>query len=200
MRNHQIFFNNAAKNWDKKYYNPELKIFLKQFVKKFGLDNCENILDVGTGTGILIPFLVEFLDPKGQITAIDYAKSMVNIWKNKYDKFSNVSITIADVDNLPFSEASFNAITCFGLFPHLENKKDSLQEFNRVLKSKGKLIISHALSRRELRNMHMNTNSVVTNDVLPNKNEMCNLLNLTDFTQIQIIDKKGSYLCISTKK
>ncbi len=200
MRKRQAFFNQAAENWDIKHYNPKLQLFLDQFVQSFEIMQGDHLLDVGTGTGILIPYLLQLLGPKGDITAVDYARGMVNIWKNKCTHLPNVIITNATAENLPFSDNFFNMITCFGLFPHLDNKKNSLQEFNRVLKPKGKLIISHALSSTELRNIHMNTNSVVAKDVLPNKTEMCYILSETDFTEIQIIDKKGSYLCTSTKK
>lgn len=200
MRKRQAFFNQAAENWDKEYISPKLQVFLKQFVQSFGILAEEHVLDVGTGTGILIPFLLEIVGSKGHIKAVDYAKSMVDICKNKYSHLPNVSIQVANVENLPFPDALFDAVTCFGLFPHLDNKKVALQQFYRVLKSKGKLIIAHALSSEEVKTIHKkNAHPAVANDVLPNKNEMWNLLNQADFTRIQIIDKKGSYLCTSIK-
>ena len=200
MKKRQAFFNQAAENWDKEHKSPKLQAFLKQFVQSFGILAGQHVLDVGTGTGILIPFLLESVGSKGHITAVDYAQNMVNICKTKYSHLPNVSIQVANVENLPFPDALFDAVTCFGLFPHLDNKKVALQQFYRVLKSKGKLIIAHALSSEEVKNIHKkNAYPAVAKDELPNKNAMWNLLNQADFTRIQIIDKKGSYLCTSIK-
>jgi len=199
MRDRQAFFNQAAENWDKEYNSPKLQAFLKQFVQSFGILADQHVLDVGTGTGILIPFLREVVGSKGIITGVDYAHSMVDICKTKYTQFPNVSIMVANVENLPFRDTLFDAVTCFGVFPHLDNKKVTLHQFHRVLKSKGKLIIAHALSSEEIKNIHKSAHPVVVKDVLPNKKTMWELLNQANFTGIQIVDKKGSYLCTSTK-
>lgn len=199
MRKRRAFFNQAAENWDKEHYNLELQFFLKQFVQSFEISTDSRLLDVGTGTGILIPHLLRILGPKGDITAIDYSKGMVNMWRKKFSHSANVTIVIGSVENLPFSDNFFNTITCFGLFPHLDNKKNVLNEFHRVLQTKGKLIIAHALGSKELKEMHKDSNPAVANDILPKINEMRNLLQQADFANIRITDRKGKYLCISTR-
>ena len=199
MKKRQAFFNQAAENWDKEHYNPKLQLFLKQFVQSFEIITGSHLLDVGTGTGVLIPHLLQVVGPEGDITAIDYAQSMVNICRTKYSHLPNVSIAIGSVEKLPFSDNFFNTITCFGLFPHLDDKKNVLNEFHRVLQTKGKLIIAHTLSSKELDDMHKDTNPAIGNDMLPNENEMRKLLNQANFAGIRINDSKGKYLCISTK-
>jgi ubiquinone/menaquinone biosynthesis C-methylase UbiE len=199
MRARQPFFNQTAQNWDKEFDNPQLHAFLEQFVPSFGLSAGQHVLDVGTGTGILIPFLHKALGAKGHITAIDYAPNMVSICKTKHAHFPNVSIIVADAEKLQFPDASFDAVTCFGLFPHLDNKKAALSQFHRVLKSKGKLIIAHALGSAEIKNHHQSAPQAVASDVLPTETEMRKLLQQAGFTGIQIVDRQGSYLCTSTK-
>jgi ubiquinone/menaquinone biosynthesis C-methylase UbiE len=199
MSKRQAVFDQAAKNWDKEYDNPKLQSFLHQFVPSFGLSAGQNVLDVGTGTGILIPFLREVIGTKGRITAIDYSQSMVDICKTKYAHLPNVSVIVANAENLDFPDASFDAVTCFGVFPHLDNKKTALKQFHRVLKSKGKLVIAHALSSAEIKNHHQKAPPSVAKDVLPTEPEMRKLLQRARFTGIQIVDKQGSYLCTSTK-
>jgi len=199
MSARQAFFNQAAKNWDKEFGNPQLYAFLEQFVPSFGLSAGQHVLDVGTGTGILIPFLHKALGAKGHITAIDYAPNMVGICKTKYAHLPNVSIIVANAEKLQFPDASFDAVTCFGLFPHLDNKKAALDQFHRVLKSKGRLIIAHALSSAEIKSHHQSAPQAVANDVLPTEAEMRKLLQQAGFTGIKIVDRQGSYLCTSIK-
>lgn len=199
MSTRQQFFNDAARNWDNLFDNPKLKVFLEQFVQSFGLNAGQNVLDVGTGTGVLIPFLHKALGSTGHITAIDYAQNMVDLCKTKHAHLPNVKVMVGNAENLHFPNQTFDAVTCFGLFPHLENKKVALQQFHRVLKLNGKLIIAHALSSQEIKSHHQNAPPAIAQDELPDEAEMRRLLQQAGFKNISIVDRQGCYLCTSTK-
>ena len=79
MTARRTYFNKLAETWDKTYCTDELLTFLEDFVPKFGLKLGERVLDVGTGTGILIPFLLKAVGSSGFITAVDFAENMVEI-------------------------------------------------------------------------------------------------------------------------
>jgi ubiquinone/menaquinone biosynthesis C-methylase UbiE len=188
-----------ASKWDDRYCTRELLSFLDEFVPKFGLRLGQKILDMGTGTGILIPFLLKAIGPSGSITAIDYAEKMVIRCGEKFSHLSNVLILKQDVENLDLNPNSFDAVTCFGLFPHIENKEKALHNLNRVLKPGGKLIIAHALSSLEIKNHHHKAPRIVLNDVLPEESDMKKILVKSGFNEITIEDKPGYYLCKSIK-
>ena len=80
----RAFFNEIADSWDKRFQTQELTKFLEQLVPNFGLSPGQKVLDVGAGTGILIPFLLRAVGPTGQIEAVDYAEKMANICRSKY--------------------------------------------------------------------------------------------------------------------
>ena len=203
MRGHsstrKAYFNEAAKDWDERYCIPELVARLEKLVPKFVLKPRQSVLDVGTGTGVLIPFLLKIIGPSGSITAIDYAEKMVKLCRSKYSHLKNVTIELQDVKELNQPSESFDAVTCFGLFPHLENKEKALYHMHRVLKSGGKLIIAHALSSDEIKAHPSSESPAVACDVLPEKAEMRRLLKSVGFAEICIKDELGCYLCLSTK-
>ena len=199
MMNRQEFFNIAAVTWDKRFQTQELLTFLEQLVPTFHLRHGQRILDVGTGTGILIPFLLKAVGPTGHVAAIDYSEKMVELCRAKYARFPNVSVAVQRVENLQFNSESFDAITCFGLFPHLENKEAALSQMNRVLKSRGRLIIAHALSSTEIKSHQHNTSLAVAHDVLPEEARMKRILRQAGFVKICTVDKPGCYFCLSTK-
>jgi ubiquinone/menaquinone biosynthesis C-methylase UbiE len=199
MMSRKEFFNKAAVTWDKRFASKELTNFLSQLVSTFNLRSGQSILDVGTGTGILIPFLLKAVGSTGHVTAVDYAEKMVEICNLKYAGVSNVCVAVQRVENLDFPSESFDAITCFGLFPHIEDKEAALAQLNRVLKPGGKLIIAHALSSMELKAHHRNA-LVVSHDALPDRTEMRRLLKQASFTGIHITDEPGCYVCLSTRR
>ena len=195
----KAYFNDAAGTWDERYNTPELAAFLDKIVPKFGLEPGQNVLDTGTGTGVLIPYLIEAVGLSGSITAVDYAEEMVKICESKYSHLQNVSIELQDVEELALPPDSFDAVTCFGLFPHIENKRKALCQIHRVLKTGGRLIIAHALSSVEIEAHHKDASPTVAQDTLLEEKEMKRLLNHAGFSDAYIKDVPGCYLCISNK-
>ncbi len=195
----QEFFDTAAATWDKRYQTKELLLFLQRLMPMLNIRLGDRILDIGAGTGILIPFLLKAVGQTGHVTAIDYSKKMIELCRAKYDRFPNFSAVVQRVENLEFSSELFNAITCFAAFPHFANKKRALHEMNRVLKPNGKLTIAHALGSKQIENHHHDAASVVAQDVLHNVAKMKGLLKQAGFNQISILDKPGLYLCLSKK-
>lgn len=106
------------------------------------------VLDLGSGRGYW-PFSLAELGYK--VIGIDYAKKIVD--KNNSEvKFRGLQGRIrfmeADALDIPFEDASFDAVTDFGLLQHLypEDWKQYAGELARVLKPGGVLLIV-ALSR-----------------------------------------------------
>lgn len=110
-----------------------------------GLDRCwrkravqglyGNVLDVACGTGDMA---VELLRHGCSVTGVDLSKEMMAIAKRKVPQ---AEYRLADVERLPFGDASFDAVTCaFGVrnFVHLEQ---GLCEMLRVLKPGGRMVI-----------------------------------------------------------
>jgi hypothetical protein len=63
----------------------------------------------------------------------------------------------------------------------------------------GKLVIAHALGREELNKHHFNADPAVAQDILPDAEQIKELLIRAGFGRIQIIDQKDRYLNISFK-
>ena len=192
------FFNQMAAKWDARFYTTEMAERLPQLVSLFRVQKGAKILDVGAGTGGIIPYLLEAIGQEGSLWAIDFAEEMVKIGRKKFQKESRVIFELASVEDLPYKDRFFDQIVCFGAFPHFEDKIKALEEMNRVLKSQGTLIIAHALSSVALRSHHQNC-APVSKDFLPEEGEMRSLLERAGFQLNRLIDEPKCYLCEGVK-
>lgn len=102
----------------------------------------KNILDIATGTS---DFAIEAvrLNPK-KIIGIDISEKMLAIGKKKIKKLNlerNIELLLADCENLPFKNNSFDAILVgFGV-RNFENLEKGLSEMYRVLDVNGTVVI-----------------------------------------------------------
>ncbi len=194
----KAFFNEFAVEWDRRFYTPELGERLPKLVSLFHLKVGSKILDVGAGTGGIIPYLLEATGPDGAVWAIDFAEEMVKVGKKKFLGENRVSFEIASVESLPFEKEFFDHVVCFGAFPHFEDQPGAVKEMGRVLKPRGTLIIAHALSSAEIRHHHQNC-APVSQDFLPDELQMRSLLEGTGFQLKRLIDQPKCYLCQAIK-
>jgi ubiquinone/menaquinone biosynthesis C-methylase UbiE len=197
--NRKDFFNELAPSWDERFYTPQLVDHLRnKLVPLFHLQEGAHILDVGAGTGGIVPFLLEVLGPQGNVCSIDFADGMVEIGRKKFKDEKRVTFEVAAAESLPYEDQFFDHVVAFGVFPHFEDKALALREMNRVLKIQRTLVIAHALSSAEIRSHHKNA-TPVSNDNLPGKCEMENLLEEAGFQMTRLIDEPKCYLCEAVK-
>lgn len=114
----------------------------KKTVKKVKESGAKYVLDAATGTGDLAIMMAQNGIPR--IVGTDISKGMLEVGKNKVAKAGlqeSVSLQIADGENLPFPENSFDAITiAFGI-RNFENVEKGLESFYKVLKPGAHLYI-----------------------------------------------------------
>ena len=81
------FFNSIAEEWDKITKVNEEKInFL---LSRIHIQEGDKVLDIGTGTGVLIPFIRGF-NKMGEINALDVSEGMLCKAKEKYSNLPNI--------------------------------------------------------------------------------------------------------------
>jgi len=197
--NRKDFFNEMALSWDERFYTPQIIDHLRnKLVPLLRLQQGAHILDVGGGTGGIVPFLLEAVGPEGKIWSIDFAEKMVEIGRKKFRGEKRVTFEVAAAESLPYEDQFFDHVVAFGVFPHFEDKAPALREMNRVLKIHRTLVIAHALSSAEIRDHHKNC-TPVSRDFLPGKCEIENLLEEAGFQLTRLIDEPKCYLCESVK-
>jgi demethylmenaquinone methyltransferase/2-methoxy-6-polyprenyl-1,4-benzoquinol methylase len=104
-----------------------------------------DVLDLATGSGDVAFALAARLPAATRITGADFCQPMLDEAENKKrlagGRWSNVHFRPADALQLPFPDASFDAVTiAFGL-RNLSDRDRGLREMHRVLRPGGRLLV-----------------------------------------------------------
>lgn len=100
------------------------------------------VLEMACGTGILTQQLRTHLKPTVTLTATDLNPGMLVSAQRKLKDVKGITWRQADIANLPFPDASFNAALCqFGLM-FVPDKDRAFSEIRRVLVESGLLAFS----------------------------------------------------------
>jgi len=192
----RAFFNERAAIWDEAIAEKDAAK-LEGMANRLDIKAGSTVLDVGTGTGIFVPFLLQKIGPTGCLVAIDIAEQMLTVARTKIFALNTEHLQ-TDVVNLPFASEVFDIVVCYSSFPHFHDKQKALVEIARVLKRSGALFICHTSSRSAINNIHSGM-PAVQNDLLPGADEMHQMLSMAGFLNIRIEDNEDSYLAAALK-
>ena len=190
------YFNQRATIWDETVAEKDA-IKLERMARRLNIKPGSTILDVGTGTGVFIPFLLSKMGENGRIVALDFAEEMLRKAQAK-DFDGNIDYLNADVNSIPLDGDVFDTVVCYCSFPHFQDKPRALIEMNRVIKAGGELFICHTSSRDRINEIHRQI-PAVQNDIIPDEGEMQMIMSIAGFTGIEIDDNNKSYFATATK-
>ena len=192
----RAYFNQIAASWDETSSERDTTK-LERMAKRLKIKPGSTVLDVGTGTGVFIHFLLSQWREGGRIIALDFAEKMLRRARAKGFN-GNIDYLCADVTNIPLGNEIFDIVVCYSSFPHFQDKLGALAELNRVIKRGGRLLICHTSSRARINEIHRQI-PVVGNDIIPDEGEMQMRLSMAGFTEIEIDDNNESYLASARK-
>ncbi len=183
----RAFFNEHAQGWDEQVFHDPVKV--SSIVKELKLKEDTCILDVGTGTGVTIPYIGKFITNGGKIVAIDVSETMISLAREKHRKnHSNIEFVVGDVNKMSY-ENEFDTILCYSCFPHFLDQKKTLSVMVKALKPEGHLMVAHSQSRKKINSVHKNVEAITSEDRLP---PMRKLKTLMEESGLQVIKKHNS--------
>lgn len=145
------FFDEMAPKWDAMCEVDDRKI--KHILDVAEVKPGDEVLDVGTGTGVLVPFLVDRI-ARGRIVAVDLSSGMLREARRKYGDCDNVEFRHLDVETDLIRE-KFDHVMMYCMFPHLEDGIETVNWLVRVnLRPEGTLVIAHPESRHAINEVH----------------------------------------------
>ena len=154
------FFDRLAPGWDEEMIRSDeiISTILDNACVSAGKD----ILDVATGTGVLIP---DYLKRQvSSVTAIDISPKMAEIAKEKFPQ-ENVTILCGDVEETEFGRL-FDCVVVYNAFPHFPEPERLVARLASLLKPGGTLTVAHGMSREKIDAHHRGTACRVSNGLM----------------------------------
>ena len=155
------FFDRLAPDWDAEMIRNDDVIEL--ILDNAGATAGKSVLDVATGTGVLIPDYLR--RGASSVTGIDISPKMAAIAKKKYPD-PRVTILCGDVEETVFSE-QFDCIVIYNAFPHFPDPERLIRRLSTNLRPNGFLTVAHGMSREKIDAHHQGAASRVSNGLLP---------------------------------
>lgn len=192
------YFNQLAARWDNLPPREDAPAKVRRFVRRSAARPPRSVLDVGCGTGVLLPAILEIFPEAGCVVEADFALAMLQENARKLRR-PGVHRVCADAALLPASGGRFDLVLCFGILPHLEDGRAALAEWLRVLRPGGALAVGHLAGSKELNQFHGSLDAPVSSDVLPDSRSLAAALAEAGAVNVTAEEDSGWYFVRAEK-
>jgi len=131
-------YDQSARVYDAQY-REEQEAKIRTTMNNLTLNRDSVILDAGCGTGLLFEHVAE----KSKFTiGTDVSRGVLKEAEKKAKHYMNVALVWADVDNMPFSNRTFDVVFAITLVQNTPNPSATLNEIIRVSKSSATIVVT----------------------------------------------------------
>ena len=137
-----------AKTYDLavKIFYPLIGLKIDEYRKKavdcLNLNNGDLVVDLGCGTGLCFPLLMEKIGPNGKLLGVDISTEMLSVAEERVKSagWSNVELIHSDIEEFEFP-AEINGLISTGVFGYLGERTKVLEKIYKSLVNNGKVVI-----------------------------------------------------------
>lgn len=151
------------------------------------------LLDVGTGTGILVPFIQAYRPAK--IFACDLSPVMLAHLKKQYPYVETIASDIREV-GLP--SGSLDVVFVNACYSNIVDKPGSFKNISRMMKSGGRMVISHPMGKSFIDSLKKKSPFAL--DDFPEEVEARSLFRPYQFHVHTVVDEENLYILVATKQ
>jgi len=166
---------------------------LKKIVAAGEIVAGDTVLDVGSGTGIMVPLIREY-EP-ALIYACDLSSAMLGQLNRNY---TYVKTILGDVRDLELADGSLDVVFVNACYPNIVDKATAFSNISRMLGRGGRLVISHPLGKSFIGVIKKSTPFPL--DDFPERADAENLLGPFGFAITDFVDEPELYLLVATQE
>jgi len=157
------FFDHRADRWDSIVVHPQNRI--DHVLGLAGDMTGWTVLDVGSGTGILVGPLLSRVGRDGMVVAIDVAPRMIEVSRRKHTA-PNLEFRVDDFLTMKDGPKA-DLVVAYSCFPHFSDHDAFMRAATGNLAAGGRLLIAHIESRHAINALHTHGAAAVSNGLPP---------------------------------
>jgi len=150
----------------------------------------DRVLDVGTGIGVLIPYILGY--GVRYIVGCDLSAEMLTEAKTRYP---GVTFWCGDVIDIPSNLGPFDVVFFNAMFGNLWNQRDAVQIASTHLNPKGRIVISHPMGTAFTEQIHRGNPKLIPHSH-PSEKQLMELIKGLPFKVQHFQEEETLYLCI----
>jgi ubiquinone/menaquinone biosynthesis C-methylase UbiE len=153
----------------------------------------ESVLDVGSGTGILIPCIRKY--KPGRLIACDLSGAML---KQLEQNYFGIEMILSDVRDLSFPDLSIDVVFINACYPNIVDKAGAFTNISRMMRRGGRMVISHPMGKDFIASLRETTPFPL--DDFPERSEAETLMDPFGFDIKEFIDERELYILVALKR
>jgi len=165
---------------------------LERIVASGEIEQGATVLDVGSGTGIMVPLIREY--HPARIYACDLSEAMLGKLSENYAYAETI---LADVRDLRLPDASLDVVFINACYPNIADKPTAFSNLGRMLVPGGRLVISHPLGKSFIETIRKGTPFPL--DDFPERAEAETLFGDFGFAIRSFVDEQELYILVAER-
>lgn len=181
---------------------PMLRQMAQPLIAALPLAAAHDVLDVGTGTGVLLPD-VRSLAPHASVIGVDRAEGMLRVGQER----GHEALIVVDAHQLPFRSKSFDVVTLAFVLFHLPDPMYALSSIRAMLRARGVMGVATwgedpgmpgiSVWREELDSLGAEPDSrdasVMQQERMDSPAKLTELIQASGFRAVQVWEKQFSF-------
>ena len=141
----------VASDWlETQAQHPFIQEVAQRSLELLALAPGDRVLDVGCGTGVILPSLSERVGPGGAVVGLDHSAALLEHARQRiaaHGVGDFTEVIEGDANRLPFGDGSFDAVHAERLLMHLDEPDVAIREMVRVARPSGRVVVAEIFLR-----------------------------------------------------
>ena len=166
---------------------------LERIVASAEIAKGDTVLDVGAGTGVLVPLIQKY--GPARLFACDLSEAMLRQLKAHYPY---VEAIVSDIRELALPDLILDAVFINACYPNIVDKVGAFTNLGRMTRPAGRVVISHPLGKTFINSLKEKVPFPL--DDFPEKSEAEILFEPFGFSIKEFVDESELFILVVTKQ